>query len=413
MPAVHSTSRDPRCDHLERAPTYQEFLERYLIPNRPVVIGPALVSSWPAFRDWILPANKEVLGDKFEHDCCSRIDWDYLAREYGDCEVTVADCSTREFSDQRRETMRLRDVIALWRNGTGSSLYVKDWHLAREHPHPLFYATLDIFRDDWMNAYYAVCTADDFRFVYAGAARTFTPLHRDVYASYSWSTNIAGRKRWWLFPPEQTPLLVRKNGAGETAYDVRCADEREFPGVAQARPVVLEQEEGETIFVPSGWYHQVENLTECISINHNWCNATNLPALYASMCAKVTEVERALEDVRELLSKHDSTLPSEGGWQREWVHVVQDLVEKDAGWHWATFWRMVLHALRCAVAPKQAPTSELWAPAPPELMPPVNFVKERIKQCLDDFVKRDQREVELVPGLNNVVASINQLLGSG
>lgn len=47
------------------------------------------------------------------------------------------------------------------------------------------------------------------------------------------------------------------------------------------------------------------------------------------MCAKVTEVEDALEDVRELLSRKD---PDDRGWQYEWVRIVQDVVEKDAGW---------------------------------------------------------------------------------
>jgi hypothetical protein len=36
------------------------------------------------------------------------------------------------------------------------------------------------------------------------------------------------------------------------------------------------QEPGEIIFVPSGWHHQVYNLEDTISINHNWLNAYNL-----------------------------------------------------------------------------------------------------------------------------------------
>ena len=114
-----------------------------------------------------------------------------------------------------------------------------------------FYTTPDVFRDDWMNAYYSACTEDDFRFVYVGAAGTFTPLHRDVYTSYSWSTNVCGRKRWWLFPPEQTPLLFRKGGEEhmETAYDVRNVDPALYPLFEQARPMVIEQGPGETIFV--------------------------------------------------------------------------------------------------------------------------------------------------------------------
>ena len=87
--------------------------------------------------------------------------------------------------------------------------------------------------------------------MYAGARGTFTPLHRDVYASYSWSTNVAGRKRWWLFPPEQTALLFGRGGEerAETPFDVRRVDPLEFPNFARARPLVVEQGAGETIFV--------------------------------------------------------------------------------------------------------------------------------------------------------------------
>ena len=57
------------------------------------------------------------------------------------------------------------------------------------------------------------------------------------------------------------------------------------------------------------------------------------------MCAKVTEVEHALEDVKELLSgssvndneeEHGAAATQE--WEREWITIVQDVVEKDAGW---------------------------------------------------------------------------------
>ena len=33
---------------------------------------------------------------------------------------------------------------------------------------------------------------------------------------------------------------------------------------------------GRERFAASGWFHEVENLTDCISINHNWLNAHNV-----------------------------------------------------------------------------------------------------------------------------------------
>jgi hypothetical protein len=88
---------------------------------------------------------------------------------------------------------------------------------------------LDIFRadriaEDWLNpafTYGPRCLSplssnsaaqSDFRFTYLGPSGTFTPLHRDVYASYSWSANIVGRKIWWLFPPD--PAVLAKLGIG-------------------------------------------------------------------------------------------------------------------------------------------------------------------------------------------------------
>jgi hypothetical protein len=80
--------------------------------------------------------------------------------------------------------------------------------------------------DDWLNPPFGVARAatdvGDFRFAYVGPVGTFTPLHRDVYASYSWSANVVGRKMWWLFPPDR---LERVKRDGEFAFDVREIEE--------------------------------------------------------------------------------------------------------------------------------------------------------------------------------------------
>lgn len=90
--------------------------------------------------------------------------------------------------------------------------------------------------------------------------------------------------------------------------------------------LVVDQAEGETIFVPSGYYHQVINLTDCISINHNWANSTNIVSMYKAMCNHAEDVEVALSDVKELLSTKG------GEWQFEWVECVQNVLRGDSGW---------------------------------------------------------------------------------
>jgi hypothetical protein len=83
---------------------------------------------------------------------------------------------------------------------------------------------------------------NDYRFTYIGPRGTFTPLHRDVYGSYSWSSNIVGRKRWWLIPPNVRHRFRRypqgaAQGEGEMLFDLRDAEEE-----ALDRVMVVEQE---------------------------------------------------------------------------------------------------------------------------------------------------------------------------
>lgn len=45
----------------------------------------------------------------------------------------------------------------------------------------------------------------------------------------------------------------------------------------------IEQGPHEAVFVPSGWYHQVWNLEDTISINHNWFNGTQIDRVYEAL----------------------------------------------------------------------------------------------------------------------------------
>jgi hypothetical protein len=85
---------------------------------------------------------------------------------------------------------------------------------------------------------------------------TWTPLHADVLRSYSWSTNVAGRKRWRLLPPSHTHLVMDVHGremapdffaAGPSEAHVSGAGEDEagraaarFPGLELARQHMIE-----------------------------------------------------------------------------------------------------------------------------------------------------------------------------
>ncbi|CAG9465905.1 unnamed protein product [Pedinophyceae sp. YPF-701] len=230
-------------------------------------------------------------------------------------------------------------------------LYLKDWHMVAEFPGYAAYQTPEYFADDWLNGFYderaargagLKASTADYRFVYLGPRGTSTPLHADVLRSFSWSVNLAGKKAWRLVPPDLThhlldshgnvaPSLTRKHAdscprrkhllaslRGSSAS--ACADAvaascacgasaaipestaRRFPGLeaASQAAVVVTQGVGEAIFVPSGWFHDVRNVEDTLSINHNWCNGFNIGWVARLFIAELGAAEAGIADCREL-----------------------------------------------------------------------------------------------------------------
>jgi hypothetical protein len=171
-----------------------------------------------------------------------------------------------------------------------SLLYLKDWKFVANHYNSNnknnnqnyyindAYEWPIYFRDDWLNGPEGAM-GSAYRFIYLGPKGTTTKFHADVLRSFSWSTNVAGRKEWWLVPPQYTYLLQDVFG-GKSSLAPHIHDSRHFlyPGLKLVQQFAYRviQEADETLFVPSEWHHCVENLAPTLSINHNWLNGANI-----------------------------------------------------------------------------------------------------------------------------------------
>ncbi|KAK7835162.1 jmjc domain-containing protein 4 [Quercus suber] len=231
---------------------YSEFVERYMEKNQPVVLT-GLMDDWKACKDWVFDNGKPNLH--------------FFSTHFGNSRVQVADCGTREFTDQKRVEMSVSEFVDHWLENSVQEhcraskdhsnghpvLYLKDWHFVKEYPEYLAYTTPLFFCDDWLNLYldnYRMhkdpdtfqenneISCSDYRFVYMGAKGSWTPLHADVFRSYSWSANedtISINHNWfngynlsWVWN-----LLLRDyNEAKEYIEDIRdvCDD---FEGLCQ------------------------------------------------------------------------------------------------------------------------------------------------------------------------------------
>ncbi|GJN88825.1 hypothetical protein Rhopal_001796-T1 [Rhodotorula paludigena] len=374
--------------------SYVYFREHHLLPNSPCLFPQDLVKNWALLRRWFL----DGAGAR-------QIDWDYLRDQYGSLELSCLELGERAVESAPRTFGALCD---LWQSGAGRSKYLKDWHLPLRVHEAAEQRGQGKGKERVRDELYEVPE-------YAGGGDTFTPLHRDVYCSYSISTQIYGSKRWYLFPPSCTPalraLLVEAERSDTCVNCDEWPDDRQDDFRRQGM-MVVEQNAGETIFIPSGYYHSVHNLAHpTFSLNHNWLNSHILPSVYRALSNEVARCRDAISDVKEMLQRQAvQDGASEEGWRKEWEQTVDGLVERSEGWSWPTFWRMTLHTLRNLDVPlaelEQRAALSRWPVIPPSARPPTLFVVEQVRSLLQDFLQRLEQEWKWLPGLQDVVQQV-------
>ncbi|KDO34021.1 hypothetical protein SPRG_01295 [Saprolegnia parasitica CBS 223.65] len=138
------------------------------------------------------------------------------------------------------------------------------------------YALPPMFRDDLLD----VLGTDrpEFRWLVAGPARSGAPWHLDPVKTSAWNALLVGRKRWAMYPPDHPPpgveLLNNEAAVHMTSLEWYL---NVYPTLApEDRPYEVVQEPGETIYVPSGWWHLVLNLDFSVAVTQNFVDASNL-----------------------------------------------------------------------------------------------------------------------------------------
>ncbi|CAB3361193.1 Hypothetical predicted protein [Cloeon dipterum] len=257
-----------------------------MLVNKPCLIEANLTENWKCLSEWI------------DHN--GSPNFEFLKRHFGNSVAPVADCNEQYFNAQKKQNMRVTDFIDYWQKFALDGhpkdrpcLYLKDWHFVKEYPDYGAYHWPEIFRSDWLNEF---CDSenggDDYKFVYMGPKGSWTPMHADVLSSFSWSSNICGRKKWILFPPGTEENL--KSTHGDLPFQRNLSPEMTRGGI------IIDQLAGQTIFVPSGWHHQVWNEEDTISINHNWLNGCCIEDAWRNLLKGLRAVENELQDCKDM-----------------------------------------------------------------------------------------------------------------
>lgn len=239
---------DPLYGHVEKRSRVPdaEFLEKYIIGSRPVVLTDA-ARDWPALGRW----SPQDLRDRFGH-----LEVEVQAERSADPNYELNKL------DHQRKT-RLADFVdRVLAGGVTNDYYLTANNELLSQPGfaPLLddIGTLPGCCDRAQLARRA-----SFWF---GPAGTVTPLHHDTLMLCH--TQIVGRKRWRFISPLQTPLLYNHFEV-YSPIDLDRPDLERYPLFAQARVLEVVVEPGETVFLPLGWWHQVTSLDVSLSFSYS------------------------------------------------------------------------------------------------------------------------------------------------
>ena len=222
-----------------------EFLERYAIGSRPVVLTD-LAHDWPAMKRWSPQ---------------------YLKEKFGHLETTIqaernADPKFEQNKLEHQRQVRIGDFVdQVLAGGVTNDYYLTANNEVLRRPE-----FAQLLND--IGSLPAYCRRNDLaRSInfWFGPAGTNTPLHHDTLMLLH--TQVVGRKRWRFISPLETPRLYNYFGVF-SPIDVDKPDLVRYPLFKDVKVLDVIVEPGETVFLPLAWWHQVSGLDISLSISY-------------------------------------------------------------------------------------------------------------------------------------------------
>lgn len=251
---------------LDRFTSDNEDLERmnnqsleafnYTIDEKKPVLLTEVANTWPSRHKWTV---------------------DQLLSNYGDATFRISQRSSKKI------TMKLKDYVSYMKcQHDEDPLYIFDDKFGEAAPALLQdYCMPSLFQEDFFD----VLDYDQrppFRWLIIGPERSGASWHVDPGLTSAWNTLLCGRKRWALYPPGRVPVGVTVH-VNEDDGDVNIESPSSLQWWLDVYPLLTDQDKplectqlpGETIFVPSGWWHCVLNLDTTIAVTQNFVNTSN------------------------------------------------------------------------------------------------------------------------------------------
>lgn len=262
------------------------FKEQYLDPQLPVVFTD-LISDWPAIHSWTI---------------------EHLKSKYGTLQVpiysnTIISLNKGHLSPNK--TMPFGDYLDMISGSEPCELRLFLFNLFKYAPE---------LKDDYklpgiMDGFY-----NDFPFLFFGGKSSKVALHYDLDMSHVFLNQISGRKRVILFPPDQSKKIYQLPFTVASNINVNKPDYAKHPALKNVNGYEVILNPGETLFIPTGFWHYMEYLNGGYSISLRANESLKRRLKGAANIAKHYLVDKSM---KKLLGK-------------EWQNIKNKLAEKRA-----------------------------------------------------------------------------------
>ncbi len=209
--------------------TREEFAEEYLKPKRPVVLTD-LAADWPAIRKWT---------------------FDYLIEHHGHLQVPISGAGFHAPGPnymKPQSEMPLGEYLQIIRSQP-TELRLFLWNILDHAPE----LKADVSNPDICGGW-----VDSHPFMFFGGQGAATAMHYDIDCSHVFHTHFWTRKHIVLFDQTQSPLLYQHPFTVQSAVNPIEPDFEKHPAARHARGFETMLGHGETLFIPSMWWHYIK-----------------------------------------------------------------------------------------------------------------------------------------------------------
>jgi hypothetical protein len=213
-----------------------DFREHYLIPGKPLIIE-ELSRQWPAYTQWT---------------------WAHFKNLAGDVEVPVYNntrAGAKVLVNGGDGTMRFGAYLDMISRGPS------EWRIFLFN---LFKHAPCLKEDFTFPAQYLKGFLKSFPMLFVGGAGSVAHMHYDIDLAHIFHTQFIGRKRILLLENNQGKYIYRMPGTVESAASFvnwqDGLDMEHFPALKYAQGYTTVLEHGDTLFMPSGYWHHMEYL---------------------------------------------------------------------------------------------------------------------------------------------------------